>query len=111
MDGRVVSSTVLVVFGLDESGKHEVLAVEPMPEESAESNGQLFQVLKERGLKTPVLVISDAHSGLVKAIRESFSGASWQRCKVHFMRNILAHIPHREKESFAARRQGNLAGP
>ena len=48
------------------------------------------------------LIISDAHSGLVSAIRESFPGASWQRCKVHFMRNILAYVPQKEKKSFAA---------
>ena len=47
------------------------------------------------------LIISDAHSGLVSAIRESFPGASWQRCKVHFMRNILAYVPQKEQKSFA----------
>jgi putative transposase len=51
---------------------------------------------------TPLLVVSDANKGLIAAIRESFPGASWQRCKVHFMRNILAHVPQKEKESFAA---------
>ena len=49
----------------------------------------------------PSLVVSDAHKGLIAAIRMSFTGASWQRCKVHFMRNILAHIPHRDKAEFA----------
>ena len=47
------------------------------------------------------LIISDAHSGLVSAIRESFPGASWQRCKVHFMRTILAYVPQKEQKSFA----------
>jgi putative transposase len=79
-----------------------VLAIEPMLEESRESYAQLFEKLKERGLQLPSLIISDAHAGLVAAIRESFPGASWQRCKVHFMRNILVKIPHRNKESFAA---------
>ncbi len=51
----------------------------------------------------PSLVISDAHSGLVAAIRESFPGASWQRCKVHFMRNILAHVSHKDKQTFAGK--------
>ena len=49
------------------------------------------------------LVVSDAHKGLVASVRKSFVGASWQRCKVHFMRNIMAHIPAKEKASFAAR--------
>jgi 4-hydroxybutyrate CoA-transferase len=84
---------VMIVCGVDAEGRREILAVEPMLEESKESYSQLFQQLRERGLSTPALVISDAHAGLVSAIREGFPGASWQRCKVHFMRNILAHIP------------------
>lgn len=47
--------------------------------------------------------MSDAHKGLSKAIRESFIGCSWQRCKVHMMRNVLAHIPSRDIERFAAK--------
>lgn len=61
----------------------------------------LFHGLQERGLRTSRLVISDAHAGLVAAIRRGFPGASWQRCKVHFMRNILAHVPHKEENTFA----------
>ena len=99
--GRIVSMAILVVCGVNEKGHREVLAIEPMLEESKTSYHQLFNSLKERGLKNPALIISDAHSGLVAAIRESFPGASWQRCKVHFMRNILAHIPHRDKDEFA----------
>ena len=101
-DGHVVSMAILLVCGVNEAGMREVLAIEPMLEESRESYTQLFAKLKERGLKLPSLVISDAHAGLVAAIREGFPGASWQRCKVHFMRNILVKIPHRNKESFAA---------
>ena len=101
--GRVVSMAILVVCGADEHGQREVLAIEPMLEESRESYKQLFESLKERGLKPPSLVISDAHGGLVAAIRESFPGASWQRCKVHFMRNILAHVTHKDKQTFAGK--------
>ncbi len=101
-DGRVVSMAILLICGVNEAGTREVLAIEPMLEESRESYAQLFRKLKERGLRLPSLIISDAHAGLVAAIRESFPGASWQRCKVHFMRNILAKIPHRNKESFAS---------
>jgi putative transposase len=102
VNGRVVSMAVLVVCGVDDHGHREVLAVEPMAEESRDSYRVLFQNLKERGLVTPKLIVSDAHAGLIAAIREGFPGASWQRCKVHFMRNILAHIPQRDKKSFAA---------
>ena len=93
---------VLLVCGVDENGRRDIIAVEPMTEESIASYGILFQNLKDRGLATPKLIISDAHSGLVAAIQESFSGASWQRCKVHFMRNILSYVPQKEKKSFAA---------
>ena len=90
VDGRIVSMAILIVFGVDENGHRDIIAVEPMAEESRSPYGVLFQDLKDRGLTTPKLIISDAHSGLVSAIQESFPGASWQRCKVHFMRNILA---------------------
>ena len=101
MDGRIVSMAVLVVCGVDEHGQRDILAIEPMLEESEEVYLQLFRGLQERGLCTPRLVVSDAHAGLVAAIRKGFPGASWQRCKVHFMRNILAHIPHKDKDTFA----------
>ena len=102
VDGRIVSMAVLIVCGVDENGHRDIIAVEPMAEESKSSYGVLFQNLKDRGLYTPRLIISDAHSGLVSAIRESFPGASWQRCKVHFMRNILVYVPQKEKKAFAA---------
>ena len=104
--GRVVSMAILLVCGVNSAGKREVLAIEPMLEESKESYRQLFEKLKERGLKKPSLIISDAHKGLVAAIGASFPGASWQRCKVHFMRNILVHVPQKEKERFAGLLKG-----
>lgn len=100
-DGRVVSMAIQLVCGVNQEGQREVLAIEPMLCESTETYGEVFRSLKERGLKTPALVISDAHSGLIAAIRENFPGTSWQRCKVHFMRNILAHVPQRNKQAFA----------
>jgi transposase-like protein len=102
VDSRVVSMAVLVACGVNTAGQRAVLAVEPMLDESKESYSQLFHSLEQRGLETPSLVVSDANKGLIAAIRESFPGASWQRCKVHFMRNILAHVPQKEKGAFAA---------
>ncbi len=101
VDGRVVSMAIQLVIGLNKEGRREVLAIDPMLEESKESYKQMFQKLKLRGMKGPKLVISDANAGLVSAIRESFPGASWQRCKVHFMRNIIVHVTHKEKKAFA----------
>lgn len=100
-DRRVKNMAVLIVTGIDLEGKRDILAVEPMQEESAATYASLFENLKSRGLEKVWLVVSDAHKGLIKAVQESFVGCSWQRCKVHFMRNILAHISGRDKQAFA----------
>lgn len=101
--GCVQSMAVLVVCGITMDGKRDILAIEPMLEESESTYKCLFENLKSRGLKSTWIVVSDAHKGLVKAIKETFIGASWQRCKVHFMRNILAHVPAKDKIAFAAK--------
>lgn len=102
-DNRVINMAVEVVIGIDMQGKRDILAIEPMQEESEATYKSLFDSLKARGLGDVWLVVSDAHKGLTKAIRESFVGCAWQRCKVHFMRNILARIPGKDKVSFASR--------
>lgn len=100
-DGRVISMAVLVVAGITVEGHLEILACEPMMNESEETYRALFAALKERGLEKVWLCVSDAHQGLRKAAQKAFLGCSWQRCKVHFMRNILAHVSHKEKGAFA----------
>jgi len=100
-NGHVVSMAVLVVKGVTLDGTAQILAVEPMHNESEETYRILFQNLKNRGVKRVWLCISDAHKGLRAAITKEFIGTSWQRCKVHFMRNILAYVGHRHKDSFA----------
>jgi transposase-like protein len=102
-DGKIVSTAIMIAYGINNEGKREVLAIEPFVNESFETWKYFFNKLKNRGLENIALLISDAHQGIQKALKESFIGTSWQRCKVHFMRNILAHIPHRAKESFGAR--------
>lgn len=100
-NGRIISSAVLIVQGLTIQGHREILAVEPMLEESEATWKHVFDSLKARGLKHVWLVISDAHKGIQAAVKRCFLGSQWQRCKVHFMRNILVHISHREKKHFA----------
>ena len=102
-DNRIINMAVEVVIGIDMQGKRDILAIEPTQEESESTYKSLFDSLKARGLEDVWLVVSDAHKGLTKAIRESFVGCAWQRCKVHFMRNILARIPSKEKTAFASR--------
>ena len=102
VEGRVVSVAVMIACGVNPAGSREILAVEPMFDESEDSWRVFFRKLKARGMKRTALVISDAHAGIQAAVRKEWLGASWQRCKVHFMRNILAKVPHKEKGRFAA---------
>jgi putative transposase len=97
MNGRVVSMAVLIVTGVNRLGIREILAVEPMHEESKETYSVIFRRLQDRGLKKVWLVVSDAHAGLKAAVTECLLGSTWQRCRVHFMINILAHVGHKEK--------------
>ena len=100
-NGRIISSAVLIVQGLTIQGHREILAVEPMLDESEATWKHVFDSLKARGLEYVWLVVSDAHKGIQAAVKRCLLGSQWQRCKVHFMRNILAHIPHRDKKRFA----------
>ena len=100
-NGKVISEAVLVIYGVNLEGKREILAIEPMYEESEASWAAVFENLKARGLKKVWLVISDAHLGIQAAVRKHFLSTSWQRCKVHLMRNILARVQQRDKKAFA----------
>ena len=90
-DRKVVSVAIMVVKAVDLDGKVRIIAVEHMYNESEVTYKALFDKLGERGLEKVWLVVSDAHKGLRAALDKCFLGASWQRCKVHFMRNIPAH--------------------
>jgi putative transposase len=100
--GRSQSHAVVVAYGVTDQGTRELIGLEIVDTESCESWSWFFRKLLERGLKGVKLVISDAHAGLKKAIEEILLGASWQRCKVHFMRNILAAVPKSQKETVGA---------
>lgn len=89
---RVVNTAVLVVKAVGMQGLVHILAVEPMAEESERTYPGLFGGLRERGVRKVWLVVEDAHRGLQKAVSTAFLGASWQRRKVRFMRDILGHV-------------------
>lgn len=91
----VENVSVLVAYGVDEQGKRRLLAVTLGSEESEASWTALLEELLERGLAGPQLVISDAHAGLIKAVRRLFPEVPHQRCTVHLTRNVLAKAPHR----------------
>ena len=102
-NGRVVSKAVMVIKAVNMDGQQEILAVEPMENESEQTYSALFGKLQERGMEKVWLCVSDAHKGLEAAIRKTLPGTTWQRCKVHFMRNILAYVPQTHKETVASR--------
>jgi transposase-like protein len=95
-DERVESMAVVIATGVNPQGRREVLGVDVMPTETEEGWSQFFKTLKERGLSGVRLVISDAHGGLKNAVRKVLK-AEWQRCKVHFYRNVLVHVPKRSQ--------------
>jgi putative transposase len=102
VEDRVMTLALLIAHGVNGAGMREILAVEPMFDESEDSWREFFRKLKKRGLKRVCLCVSDAHAGIQAAVKKELLGTSWQRCKVHFMRNILAKVPHKEKRRFAA---------
>ena len=90
---RVVSQAVVVAVGVAADGRREVLGFEVGDTESQPFWTTFLRSLKARGLDGVQLVISDAHTGLIAATQTVLQGASWQRCRVHFMRNVLATVP------------------
>ncbi|WP_324715440.1 IS256 family transposase [Carboxydochorda subterranea] len=101
-DGRVVNMAAVVAIGVRETGEREVLGYAIGQAESYEFWSEFLRHLVHRGLKGVQLVISDAHEGLKRAIAEILAGASWQRCRVHFMRNLLAQVPKQAQAMVAA---------
>jgi len=93
---RVVSKAVYIATAITDKNKREILGLSVDHTESFESWRNFFQQLKSRGLQSPKLVISDAHQGLQKAIQREFIGTCWQRCNVHFKRNIFTKLPKKD---------------
>lgn len=91
-DGRIVSIAAIIASGVNAEGRREILGLGLGPSEAAVFWLNFLRSLEKRGLRGVKLVISDAHEGLKAAIAQVFK-ASWQRCRVHFMRNALAHAP------------------
>jgi transposase-like protein len=100
--GQVVSRAVVVATGITADGSREVLGVDIGDSEDETFWTKFCRDLKRRGLSGVRLVISDAHAGLKAAIAKNFSGASWQRCRVHYARNLLALIPKAHQEMVSA---------
>jgi transposase-like protein len=92
-EGRVRSRSIMIATGVNEEGYREILGLMLGDSESEASWTEFFSWLKSRDLRGVDLVVSDHHSGLVKAVQTQFQGCSWQRCQTHFMRNVLDATP------------------
>ncbi len=101
-EGRIVSQGVLIVAGVRADGHREILAVAVADTESEATYHQLFSDLKARGLSGVRLVTSDAHAGLKAAIDRHFQGASWNRCQVHFARELVGMVSAGRRSELAA---------
>lgn len=95
VEGRVVSQAVLVAVGFSSEGKREILDWRVGDSESEETWGEFFRQLKDRGLRGLRLLTSDAHSGIVAAMRRHFQGVTWQRCRVHFKREMARKVSYK----------------
>jgi putative transposase len=102
VNGRVVSRAVVIATGVTADGGREVLGLEVGDSEDGAFWTAFLRSLKARGLAGVQLVISDAHTGLKQAIGAVMAGAGWQRCRVHFLRNVLARVPRGSAEMVAA---------
>jgi transposase-like protein len=100
--GQVVSRAIVVATGVSAQGQREVLGVDVGDSEAETFWTGFLRSLKARGLSGVRLVISDAHEGLRAAIRKNLQGSSWQRCRVHYVRNLLAPVPKASQEMVAA---------
>lgn len=99
--GRIVSKAAILAVGLSKDGKREVLGMKFGHAESEDFWTELLRNLLDRGLRGVNLVTSDSHAGLKKAISKCIP-CSWQRCRVHLMRNLLAYVPKAKKGLVAA---------
>jgi len=98
IDSVIQSQAVLIAVGIDWEGRRQILGVELANRESRSSWREFLLGLKARGLRGVEFVVSDDHDGLKKAIAECLSGAAWQRCYVHFLRNAIDHLPRKRDD-------------
>ena len=110
MGGRIVNVCVVVATGVNAEGQREILGMDVGASEDGAFWLAFLRSLTTRGLSGVELVTSDAHQGLKNAIAAVFAGASWQRCRTHFMANRLTRVPKRAQPGVATMaRVGNLA--
>jgi transposase-like protein len=100
-EGRIVNVCVVHATGVNREGYRESLGLEIVTQEDGAAWLAFLRGLVARGLSGVQLVTSDAHPGLVNALRATLTGASWQRCRTHFMRNLLSRVPKSSQRAVA----------
>jgi len=110
-DGRIASVAVVVATGVNADGHREILGVDVVTTEDGASWTHFLRGLVARGLSTVKLVVSDAHEGLKAAVAAVLPGASWQRCRTHFMRNLLTRVPKSAQGMVATLVRSTFAQP
>lgn len=97
VQNKVRLCAMITILGYTKNG-NDIIAVYPMPDESKKSYSMILNDLKWRGLNAPQLIISDCAIGLLNAMKEIYPETKYQRCKVHFMRNIFRHLSNKAKQ-------------
>jgi transposase-like protein len=110
VDGHVVSQAVMVTAGVTWQGRRRILDWRVGDSESEASWGEVFRELKDRGLKGLQLVVSDAHGGIRSAMKRHFQGVAWQRCRVHFMRELMRKVSYKAVRELMADLRGVFGG-
>ncbi len=109
--GRIVNVSVVTAIGVHEEGHREILGLDVVTTEDGAGWLAFLRSLVSRGLSGVVCVTSDAHSGLRDAIEATLSGASWQRCRTHFMTNLLTKVPKAAQNAVATLVRSIFAQP
>ena len=99
---RVISKALMIAYAIDDEGIQDIIGFEVYENESMETWTDFLQMLKDRGLKDPLMFTSDAYNGIINAIREVYPGVPWQRCQFHFTKNISDKAPKKYQKEIQA---------
>jgi transposase-like protein len=110
LDGHIVSQAVMVAAGVTCQGRREILDWRVGDSESEATWSEVFRHLKDRGLKGLELIVSDAHEGIRAAVRRHFQGVRWQRCRVHFLREMMKKVSYKAIPEVVSDAKGVFAG-
>jgi len=102
VNGSVTSEGVLIAVGVRDDGRREILDAVVADTESATTYNELFCSLRDRGVSGVRMVVSDAHRGLQAAVGRYFQRTVWQRCQVHFMRDVISRVAYIHREELGA---------